>query len=137
MSHVIKFNWCSVIFLLKDERIWERKDEELFLAKFAALNLTLHRGCWRFVQGYVWRYYLLVDFLSESQILKDLNQLVLLVVIDQVHFYRLQLGIVYLPLRLVCKEKCVFFDNIFLLRVIVLFIINTPNLRTIHEDREV
>ena len=57
----------------------------------------------------VWRYYLLVEFLSESKILKHLNQLALLVEIDQVHFYKLRLGIVYLRLKLVCKEKNVLF----------------------------
>ena len=57
----------------------------------------------------VWRYYLLVEFLSESKILKHLNQLALLVEIDQVHFYRLRLGIVYLRLKPVCKEKNVLF----------------------------
>ena len=88
----------------------------------------------------VWRCYLLVDFQGESKILRHLNQLVLLVIVDPVHFYRLHLDIVYLRLKLVCKESelCAFvFDNIFLPRVIFIFIKNTPNLRAIHENREI
>ena len=30
-----------MIFLFKDERIWERKDEELFLANFAAFEFDV------------------------------------------------------------------------------------------------
>lgn len=53
LLHFNKFNLCSVIFLFRDERFWERK-EESFWTKFAAFKFDVAQRLLTFYTRLTW-----------------------------------------------------------------------------------